>query len=188
MNQSTKNKALYLATTAMFSALLVGGKQALAVVPNVEVVTLFVALCAFVWGARVALPAVFVFIACDVAIWGVNTWVISYVLHWNAVALVFWLVGKIKLGKVATVVVVTIFAVALTALFGVTTSIVDTLVGYTGKGFFVVTEDFWQRFCVVYLAGTSFYLTHIACNALLFALAFLPLKNVNERAKMQFGL
>ena len=57
------NPALYIAITAMFSALLVGGKQALSAIPNVEVVTIVVALCSYVWGLGVALPAVFVFIA-----------------------------------------------------------------------------------------------------------------------------
>ena len=57
------NPALYIAITAMFSALLVGGKQALVAIPNVEVVTIIIALCSYVWGLGVALPAVFVFIA-----------------------------------------------------------------------------------------------------------------------------
>ena len=78
-----KNIALKLCVTAMFAAVLVAGKEALAFLPNIEVVTIFIALCAYVWGLSVAIPAVLVFIAVDMAIWGINTWVISYLIHWN---------------------------------------------------------------------------------------------------------
>ncbi len=189
MNYKTKNNALYICVTAFFSALLVGGKQALAVVPNVEVVTLIIALCAYVWGLRVVLPAVFVFILCDVAIFGINTWVISYLIHWNAVAVVFWLASKLKTNKVVTVAIATTFAVVLTALFGVLTSVVDTAIGFVaGKGFFTDWDNFFQRFALMYSAGLPFFITQIACNLGLFATVFMPLVIVNQKAKIKmFG-
>lgn len=182
-NGSSKRAALKLCVTAMFSALLVGGKQALAILPNVEVVTLLVAVCAFVWGLSVAMPAVFVFIAVDVAIWGINTWIISYVIHWNVVALCFWLLSKILKRKLSTAVFATVTAVLLTVAFGVLTSAVDTVIGFTGSGFFTDFSQFFTRFAAVYVAGISFYVTHVVCNAALFATAFLPLVLLNKKAK-----
>lgn len=184
-----KNHALYIAITAMFSALLVGGKQALAVIPNVEVVTILIALCSYVWGLGVSLPAVFVFIACDMAIFGINTWVISYIIHWNLLAVVFWLLSKVKTTKVMQVVLATTLAVVMSALFGVVTSAVDTCIGFVqGGGFFFDFANFAKRFSVMYLAGVSFYTTQILCNLALFAIGFGPLCKLNQKAKLKlFG-
>lgn len=177
---------MYIVITAMFSALLVGGKQALVAIPNVEVVTILIALCAYVWGPGVCLPAVFVFIACDVAIYGVQTWVISYVIHWNVVAIAFWLLSKIKTGKVLTAVLATATATILTATFGVLTSFVDVCIGYVGgEGFFFDWHNVAQRFVAMYVAGIAFYVTHVVCNFSLFTVAFLPLQKINQKAKLR---
>lgn len=186
MKVKTKYTAALIAVSAMYAALLVGGKGALAALPNVEIVTLLVATCAFVWGAAVVFPSVNVFIAVDIAIWGVNTWIISYLIHWNVVALTFWLLGKLRFkSRTAQVAVADVAAVALTVLFGVLTSFVDVLIGYTGEGFFVDSENLLSRFAVMYTAGVSFYVTQIVCNAVLFATAFLPLVKLNGRARLR---
>lgn len=184
-----KNHVLYLAITAMFSALLFGGKQALAVLPNIEIVTLVTALCAYVWGLGVCLPAVLVFVMCQIAYYGINTWVVSYLVHWSLVAVAFWLLSKVKTNKVLTVVTVTITAVVLTATFGVLTSAVDVCIGYVqGQGFYFDFDNFSKRFAAMYLAGASFYVTHVLCNLALFATAFLPLVQLNKKAKLRlFG-
>ena len=182
MKQSIKNNALLIAIAAMYAALMVGGKEALAAIPNVEVVTLLVAIAAFTWGPAVVFFAVNVFIAVDAAIWSINTWVISYFIHFNLVALCFWLLSKARFKKNAvTVVFATLLAVGLTALFGVLTSAVDTVIGYTGKGFFFDFENVAYRFAAVYVAGVWYYLTHVLCNLALFAAAFLPLVLLNKK-------
>ena len=170
----------------MYAALLVGGKEALAALPNVEVVTLLTAVCAYTWGLAVVLPAVNVFIAVDLAIWGVNTWVISYFIHWNTVALCFWLLSKARFGKKwLEVVCTTALAVVLTTLFGVLTTAVDTLVGFTGRGFYVDAENFAIRFAALYASGVLFFVTHIVCNFALFAAAFLLLARLNYKMKLR---
>ena len=186
MKKSTKFNAALLAVSALFAALLVGGKEALAVLPNIEVVTLLIALCAYVWGPIVVFPAVNVFIVVDMAIWSVNTWVISYFIHWNTVALAFWLLGKIKYShKAVEITIATLVAAVLTTLFGLVTSAVDTLVGYTGKGFFIDRDNYFQRFVVMYVSGGSFYVTQIVCNIALFATAFFPLVALNRKAQIR---
>jgi len=181
-----KNLTLKLCVTAMFAALLVGGKEALAALPNVEVVTLFTAVCAYVWGLAVAVPAVFVFIAVDVAIWGFNTWVISYAVHWNVVAVVFWAFSLWRLQNPRLkAALATVFATVLTVCFGVLTTAVDTTVGFTGGGFFTDFSDFGRRFAALYLAGVSFFVTHIVCNTFVFAVAFVPLAALNAKVKLR---
>lgn len=182
----TKYGAGLIAVSAMYAALLVGGKEALAALPNIEVVTLLVAVCAYVWGAVAVFPAVNVFIAVDMAIWGVNTWIISYFIHWNIVALTFVLLSKIRhKRKAVEIVVATVAAVVLTVLFGVLTSFVDVMIGYTGEGFFADFDNVLARFAVMYANGVSFFVTQIVCNAVLFATAFAPLVKLNVRARIR---
>ena len=188
MSKSTRYSAALIAVCAMYAALLVGGKEALAALPNIEVVTLLIALCAYVWGAVVVFPAVNVFIAVDMAIWGVNTWIISYFIHWNTVALVFWLLGAISFRhKAVEITTATLTATVLTTLFGVLTSAVDTLVGFTGKGFFGDFDDFFVRFAAMYVRGwvPPYYLAQIVCNVVLFSVAFVPLVALNRKARLK---
>ncbi len=181
-----RNPALRIAVTAMFAALLSGGKLALAAVPNVEIVTITIAVCAFVWGLSYALPATLVFVTCDIFIWGFNTWVISYYVYWPLVAVTFWLLGKARFKHAALkVVCVTAAAVVLTALFGVITSAVDTLIGYGGGEFWIVPENFFYRFSVMYVRGVVYFLLQIVCNLVLFAVAFLPLEKLNRKMKLK---
>ena len=181
-----KKSAALIAVSAMYAALLVGGKEALAALPNVEVVTIFTAVCAYTWGLAVVLPAVNVFIAVDMAIWGVNTWIVSYFVHWNVVAVCFWLLSKARFGKkVIEATCATVSAVVLTALFGVLTTAVDTVVGFTGRGFFVDFDDALVRFAALYASGVPFFVTHVVCNFALFAAAFLPLVALNRKAKLR---
>ena len=170
----------------MYAALLVGGKEALAALPNIEVVTLLTAICAYIWGVAVVLPAVNVFIAVDMAIWGVNTWIISYFIHWNVLALCFWALSKAKLRKKwLEVVFATALATVLTAFFGLLTTAVDTVVGFTGRGFFFDFDDVLKRFAALYLTGVPFFITHVVCNFALFSVAFLPLVALNRKAKLR---
>ena len=181
-----KYSAILIAVSAMYAALLVGGKEALAALPNVEIVTLLTAVCSACWGLAVVLPAVNVFIAVDVAIWGVNTWIISYFIYWNLAALCFWALSKAKFGqRWVEVVCTTALAVVLSVLFGALTTAVDTLVGFTGRGFFFDLENVAKRYAAMYATGVTFFATHIVCNFALFATAYMPLKRLNEKAKLR---
>lgn len=184
--KGAQKSAILIAVSALFAALIVGGKEALAALPNVEVVTLLIALCSACWGLAVALPAVNVFIAVDMAIWSVNTWIISYFIYWNVAAICFWALSKAKFRQQwLEIVCTTALAVVLTALFGVLTTAVDTLVGFTGRGFFFDFDNVAVRFAALYASGVPFFVTHVVCNFALFATAYLPLKRLNEKAKLR---
>ena len=191
MNKSfAKNTAIYVALIAMFSAILVGGKMALVSIPNVEVVTIITAVCAYVWGLWIAMPVTVVGILVQIPIFGFNTWVLEYFIHWPIVAILFAVLGKVKFkNRAIEVVAATSVAVVMTTLFGVMTSIVDTFLAFSSTaGFKIVIDDFWQRFAVLYVRGIVFFIVHIVCNLVLFSVAFVPLCNINIRAKRKFML
>ena len=147
------------------AATLEGGKLALSFVPNVEIVTLLCAIYGYVFGFC-GVIATYIFVALECLIWGVNTWVITYLIHWGVVAFTFMMLGKFN---VKNRIVTTACAVILTFLFGVLSSLVDTGL-FTG--FF---QDFFKRFSIIYVRGIAFYAVQIVCNLFLFSIVFTPL-------------
>lgn len=163
-----QNATFKVALIAVMAALLLGGKEALSFVPNVEVVTLFCALFGYVFG-WLGLFAVWIFILIEPFLYGFAVWVIEYYIHWTAVVLVFW--GLAKLG-VRNPILLTLSALVLTAAFGVQTGMLDMLV-YGGN-----LARFWQKFAAYYVNGARFYIVQLICNLVLFLVAFLPLEKV----------
>ena len=165
-----------IATIAVMSATLSAGKLAMSVLPNIEPVTILIALYATVFGLAFVLPATVVFIVLDVLMYGVNTWVVSYFIYWPLVAVVFSLVNKKQKGVWANVTT----AVLLTLFFGVLTSLVDVGL-FMGK-----FDNFWQRFGVLYARGIPFFAVHVVSNFALFLLCYMPLCKALAKAKKQF--
>lgn len=186
--QSAKYTAKYVALVAMFSAVIIGGKMALVTIPNVEVVTIFTAVCAYVWGLGVAMPVTVVTILVQIPIFGFNTWVLEYFIHFPLIAVLYALLGKIRFANAKSeVFFATLTAVVITALFGVMTSIVDTCLAFSqAQGFKFVVDDFRYRFAVLYARGIVFFVVHVVCNLVLFATAFLPVCKINRKAKTRF--
>lgn len=185
-NVNLKNSTLYLAVAAMFVAVITGGKMALAVLPNVEVVSVLFAVCAYVWGLGMALPVAAVFVLIQTAYYSFNVWVIEYIIYWPLLCLCFWALSKVRFKKrLSEAAAATALAVLLTLFFGVFTSVCDTLIGYGSNGFNVVSDNFWQRFCVMYARGTVFFAIHVGSNAAMFSVAFYPLVVLNKKAKLR---
>jgi len=165
-----------IATIAIMSATLSAGKLAMSVLPNIEPVTILIALYASVFGFAYVLPATLVFIILDVFIYGLNTWVLSYFIYWPLVAIVFAIVNKKQKGVIAN----TVTAVLLTLSFGVLTSLVD--IGLFMGAF----DNFWYRFGIMYLRGIPFFALHLVSNFALFLLCYRPLCKALAKAKKQF--
>ncbi|MDE6361520.1 MAG: hypothetical protein K2L53_00925 [Clostridia bacterium] len=163
-SQLRRDRALKLALIAIMAATLEGGKLALAAIPNVEVVTLLCAVYGYVFGVY-GVIATYIFVGIETMIWGVNTWVVTYLIHWGCVTFAFMLLGKFK---IQSRLIATATAVIMTVAFGVLSSLVDT--GLL-TGFF---DNFWKRFAIIYTRGVVFYLTQIICNLLLFLIVFKP--------------
>jgi len=165
-----------IALVGIMAATVECGKLALSFLPNIEVVTLLLALYGYVFGF-LGVVAALVFVSIEPIIYGFNTWVVSYYLYWPLVSLVFMMLAKIK---VKNRFLLTGAALLLTAWFGVLTTLVD--LGLL-SGFF---DNFWYRFTVYYVRGAVFYIVQIACNAVLFPLLFKFLAGKLERIKHQF--
>lgn len=176
MKEKACLSAKKIALVAVMTATVEGAKLALAAIPNVEAVTLLCAAYGYVFGG-LGLLATSLFVVMEALVWGVNTWVLSYVIHWNGVCLIFWLLGK---RKVRNRLLLTATAVVLTVWFGVLTSLVD--IGLFGGTY----SDFWSRFAIYYTRGIVFYAAQTVCNLILFPIAFLPFVKILEKAKNRF--
>ena len=157
-----KRPALTIALVGVMAATVECAKLALSALPNVEVVTLLLALFSYAFGWSGFFASI-VFVSIEPLIYGFSTWVVSYYLYWPLVSIIFLLLGY---KEVKNRWILTLTAVILTAWFGVLTSLVD--IGLL-SGFF---DNFFYRFSVYYARGAVFYIVQIAANAVLFPLLF----------------
>ena len=165
-----------IALVGITAATLECAKLALSALPNIEVVTLLVALYGYVFGWYGLLSAV-VFVSIEPLIYGFGTWVVSYYIYWPLLALTFMLLGKIKIKNRW---LLTAVAIAMTFFFGVLTSLVD--VGLLSGNF----DNFFYRFGIYYARGAIFYTIQLICNAVLFPLFFVFLSDKLAVMKRQF--
>ena len=171
-----KSPARAVALVGIMAATLECAKLALSFLPNIEAVTLLVALYGYVFGI-LGVTSALVFVSIEPLIYGFGAWVVSYYLYWPLVAIVFMLLSELK---VRNRWILTGVAVVLTAWFGVLSSLID--IGLL-SGFF---DNFWARFSVYYARGAVFYIVQIACNAVLFPLLFSFLCAKLEMVKERF--
>ena len=151
-----------VALVGIMAATVECGKLVLASIPNVEVVTLLLALYGYVFG-WLGIAAAAVFVCIEPLVWGFGTWVISYFIYWPLVALVFMLFRRVG---VKSRFILAPIAVIMTVFFGVLTSFVDV-------GLFSGSYDrFFVRFSIYYMRGIPFYVTQTLCNAVLFLTVF----------------
>lgn len=155
---------------AVATALLSGGKMALAAIPNVEVVTLLCAVYGYSLGI-LGIVSVLAFVIIEVLIWGFGTWVFSYFLYFPFVCAFFMLLRPLTKSRR---IIPTVLAFILTVYFSFLTSFVDVTLFY-------YFDDFWLRFWIYFARGIPFYITQIVCNLILFPLLFSPLTKVLDK-------
>lgn len=155
--------ARLVALVGIMAATLECGKLVLSAMPNIEVVTLLCALYGYVFGIYGVIAAA-VFVMIEPLIWGFGSWIISYIIYWPAVALVFMLLSRrgVK-GRLP----ITLVAVGMTFIFGLLTSIIDCAF-YLG-----INENYFVNLPIYYVRGVVFYVVQIATNAALFSTLFL---------------
>lgn len=167
--------AEYVVKVAVMSAMLTALKFALSFIPNVEVVTLLIMVYAAVFGAVYTLPAVCVFCAVEVAIYGFGSWVLLYFVYWPALALLCCALFRRRHSLLVAVVA----AAVMSALFGVLSACTDTLfvaVGFPGPEL----GAYWVAY---YVRGLYFDLVHVVSNFCVVGLLFLPLCAAGDRIK-----
>ncbi len=159
---SAKTVSRTIALVGIMAATVECGKLALSFIPNVEVVSLLLALFSYVFGFY-GIIASLVFVCIEPLIWGFGTWVISYLIYWPTVSLIFFIFGKVR---IKNRLIITFTATLLTFLFGIFSSLVD--IGLL-SGFF---DNFWYRFGIYYARGIVFYAIHIVSNTFIFFFLF----------------
>ena len=173
MNKSLSRR---IAVLAIMVALLVVGKLALTMIPNVEVVSLLCGIFAFTFGFICIIPTTIFCLILGIY-WGFSTWVIAYLIHFNLVCIVFALLGK---KKIDSPLIVALIIAVLTFGFGVVDGVLVTILG----GF----KTFITRFLAYYLNGVVFVLIHIASNCVIFLVVFKPLAklllSIKEKIKL----
>ena len=165
--------------TALAAALLSAGKQALAAIPNVEVVTLLIMLYAACFKPQITFFATAVFILIECFIWGIHTWVIAYLIHWNFVAFATFLLARVF--KVKNRFIYLAFTILVTAVFGVLTTAIDALLGAGKNGW-----TFSRIFVVTYMRGIYFYIVHVVGNAAFNITLFAPMRDLLNKLMIKY--
>ncbi len=165
--------------TALAAALLSAGKQALASIPNIEVVTLFIMLYAACFKPQIAFLATQIYIFIEIFIWGINTWVFAYLIHWNLLALFTFFLARVF--KVKNRFVYLGYTIVMTALFGVLTSAIDALVGWGKTGL-----SFFTLFSAIYVRGIYFYIVHVVGNAAINLTLFAPMRDLLTKLMIKY--
>lgn len=169
-----------LVLTAFCAALLTGGKMALMLVPNIEIVTLLIMLFAYAFGLRIALPATLIFCTVEGLLFGFNYWLIAYFIHWPTIAIMTALISKFKVSKNYVYIICGVIA---TAFFGVTTSAIDALFATQASKI-----NYFVMFSVIYVRGLLFYVAHVVSNIVFLTIAFPPIsKQFLRSAKLYFA-
>ena len=72
--------------------MLIAGKAAPVILPNVEIVTLLIIVYTLYFGKSIF--SIFIFIILDCAVWGFNLWTVMYIYVWPLLAIMVLLFAK----------------------------------------------------------------------------------------------
>lgn len=160
--------------------MMLAGQVALKLIPNVEIVTVIIIVCAYAFPPVVSILATLAFCTGEWLIYGYGYWVIAYYIYWPSLAAFSLLLKRINNGKLRNA-SAAFTAAFFTALFGVLTAAVDTVLA---SGF---SENFLIHFPIIYARGIYFYITHIVSNTIITALLFPLLTNALKRGEKSFA-
>lgn len=149
----------------LLSATITGGKLALAVIPNVEIVSLLFMVYATVFGLRKTLLISVIFTTTEVFLYGFNTWLLGYFFVWPLLIVLAVMIHK----KWPMAILSLVFGLS----FGL---------------FFAIFESFFYGFAygiAYWLRGIPFDLVHGASNFIVTIFLYAPLYNLLSRLRDQ---
>lgn len=158
MTMTTTKNTRRLVTDALLTAILFALQAALAYLPNIELVSLFVILYTLMLGKRV-IPILTAFTLLEGVLYGFGVWWISYLYIWPILAGVTWSLKRFHAPDWAYAVLSCLYGLG----FGLLCSL-PYLVGGIGAAF-----TWW-------IAGIPFDLVHGISNLILSLVLFQPLK------------
>lgn len=161
-----RRKLLDLCLMALMAVVLLVGKEALAFLPNIEPVTLFIILFTLVFGRRV-IGALAVFLLLQGVLYGFGLWWFMYLYIWPLLSLLTWLFRWMRRPWQWAL---------LAGLFGLSFGTLCSLV-YLPQGIP------WMISWIV--SGFPFDLTHGAGNFVLTLLLYAPLRRALEALSRQ---
>lgn len=149
-----------LVALSLLAAVMVGLQVALAALPNIEAVSLLVMVYTVVLGSGVAYILA-VFVVLEMLLWGVHTWVLSYLYVWAVLAALAWLLRRMesRLGWAL-----------LSGAYGLSFGALCALVYLPVGG--------WRMFAATWVAGIPFDLLHCGGNFVMALLLFKPCRRV----------
>ena len=145
---------------AFLSALLTVAKEALSIIPNVEVVTLLIIVYTSLLGFKKTMYITVIFTIIQAIIYPPHLWIVTYFLVWPILVIVASLLFKVN----ANVYIIAFAA----ALFGLAFGAFDSLILSLVYGF--------HTFIPIWLRGIPWDLVHGFSNYLTVLLLFKPLK------------
>jgi len=160
------NSRLTLAQIALFGvlgAMTFGAKMVMALLPNIEPVSLLVMIYAVVFGRKCLYP-IYTYVALELLCWGFGTWNVMYLYIWAVLALGAWLLRRVEQPLAWAV-----LSGAFGLLFGLLCAPVDMCIGGIG---YALTK--WA-------SGILFDLYHCAGNFVMALLLFVPLRRLTEK-------
>ena len=128
---------------------------------------------------QIAFLATQIYIFIEIFIWGINTWVFAYLIHWNLLALFTFFLARVF--KVKNRFVYLGYTIVMTALFGVLTSAIDALVGWGKTGL-----SFFTLFSAIYVRGIYFYIVHVVGNAAINLTLFAPMRDLLTKLMIKY--
>lgn len=162
-SSTPSNKKLTLRQIVLFGmlgALTFAAKVAMAGLPNIEPVSLFVMLFAVVFGKKCVYP-IYTYVIMEFLFYGLHLWSINYLYVWMILAVVAWLLREVNHPLLWAVI-----SGAFGMLFGFLCVPVYIISG--GPGFAL---SWW-------ISGIPFDLTHAAGNFVIALLLFVPLRKL----------
>ncbi len=162
-SKSGGSPAIFIVFTAIMAALLVAGKYSLALIANVEVVTVFIIVFASAFGYMPTMIAVNVFCALDPIIYpktmSFPSIIIGYFLYWNLLCLLSYLIHK---SGVRSPLVYALFAFFMSFIFGALMAACQSIVAGVA-------------FVPLYAAGILFDVIHMVSNFAIVLVLYKPL-------------
>ena len=152
-----------IALFGMLGALTFGAKVAMSALPNIEPVSLMVMLFAVVFGWKALYP-MYLYVAMEIMLYGINLWNINYLYIWLILALAAMVMHRLRNP---------LWWALLSGVFGMAFGFLCSPVYMAIGGF-----DYGIRW---WLAGIAFDVPHAVGNFCIALVLFVPLRNLLEK-------
>ena len=120
-----------------------------------------------------------IFIVIECFRWGIHTWVLAYVIHWNFVAFMTFLLARVF--KIKNRFIYLAFTIVVTIAFGVLTTAIDAFFAVAR-----VNTSFGYAFSVIYMRGIYFYIVHVVGNAAFNIVLFAPMRTFIDKLMIKY--